>query len=163
MSLTGPRFQSAQGVEQMIRNGVAQLKTLPGVVEVSATCCVPLTGGYGLPFTIVERPVQGPGPYHGGGGWMTVSPRYFEVFKIPVKHGRTFEERDEATSPRVVIINEAMARQYWGNDWRQKDVLSERLPSGAASCASSPPSRTARSSASSAIRATAGSTTSRGR
>ena len=61
MSLTGPRFQSAQGVEQMIRNGVEQLKTLPGVVDVSATCCVPLTGGYGLPFIIVGRPVQGPG------------------------------------------------------------------------------------------------------
>ena len=95
MSLTGPRFQSAQGVEQMIRNGVEQLKTLPGVVDVSATCCVPLTGGYGLPFIIVGRPVQGPGPFHGGGGWMTISPRYFEVFKIPIKRGRTFEERDE--------------------------------------------------------------------
>jgi predicted permease len=130
MSLTGPRFQSAQGVEQMIRNGVEQLKTLPGVVDVSATCCVPLTGGYGLPFIIVGRPVQGPGPFHGGGGWMTVSPGYFEVFRIPVRHGRTFEERDDATSPPVVIINEAFARQYWGNDWRQKDVLSERLTIG---------------------------------
>ena len=130
MSLTGPRFQSAQGVEQMIRNGVEQLKTLPGVVDVSATCCVPLTGGYGLPFIIVGRPVQGPGPFHGGGGWMTVSPRYFEVFKIPIRHGRTFEERDDATAPRVVIINEAMARQNWGNDWRQKDILSERLTIG---------------------------------
>ena len=126
MSLTGPRFQSAQGVEQMIRNGVEQVRTLPGVLEVSATCCVPLTGGYGLPFTIVGRPVQGPGPFHGGGGWMTASPRYFEVFKIPVKRGRTFEDRDDATSPPVVIINEAMARQYWSD----KDPLNDRLVIG---------------------------------
>src|SRR4029453_14035932 len=96
IALTGPRYQSAQGVEQMIRNGVEQLKTLPGVVDVSATCCVPLTGGSGLPFIIAGRPVQGPGPFHGGGGWMTISPRYFEVFKIPIKQGRTFEERDDA-------------------------------------------------------------------
>jgi predicted permease len=130
MSLTGPRFQSAQGVEQMIRNGVEQLKTLPGVVDVSATCCVPLTGGYGLPFIIVGRAVQGPGPYHGGGGWMTASPRYFEVFRIPVKYGRTFEDRDDATAPPVVIINESMARQYWGADWRQKDLFSARLTIG---------------------------------
>jgi putative ABC transport system permease protein len=126
MSLTGPRYQSAQGVEQMIKNGVEQLKALPGVVDVSATCCVPLTGGYGLPFTIIGRPVEGPGPFHGGGGWMTVSPRYFEVFKIPVKRGRTFEERDEATSPPVVIINETMARRYWPD----KDPLNDRLTIG---------------------------------
>ena len=126
MSLTGPRYQSAQGVEQMIRNGVEQLKTLPGVVDVSATCCVPLTGGYGLPFTILGRPVEGPGPFHGGGGWMTVSPRYFEVFKIPVKRGRTFEIRDDATAPPVIIINETMAKRYWP----EKDPLNDRLTVG---------------------------------
>ncbi len=126
MSLTGPRFRSAQGVEQMIRNGVEEVKALPGVVEVGATCCVPLTGGYGLPFVIVGRPVQGPGPFHGGGGWMTVSPGYFEVFRIPVKRGRTFAERDTATSPPVVLINEAMAKQYWAD----KDPLNDRLTIG---------------------------------
>jgi putative ABC transport system permease protein len=126
MSLTGPRYQSAQGVQQMIKNGVEQLKGLPGVADVSATCCVPLTGGYGLPFTIVGRPVEGPGPFHGGGGWMTVSPGYFEVFKIPVKRGRTFEDRDEAASPPVVIINETMARRYWPD----KDPLNDRLTIG---------------------------------
>ncbi len=61
---------------------------------------------------------------------MTISPRYFEVFKIPIKRGRTFEERDDATAPTVVIINETMARQNWGDDWRQKDILSERLTIG---------------------------------
>ena len=126
MSLTGPRFQNAQVVEQLIRSGVERVRALPGVVEVSATCCVPLQGGYGLPFTIVGRAVDGPGPYHGGGGWMTVSPRYFEVFKIPVKRGRSFEERDDSTSPPVVIINEAMARQYWAKG----DPLTERLVIG---------------------------------
>ena len=34
-------------------------------------------------------------PFHGGGGWMTVSPGYFEVFKIPVKRGRSFNDRDD--------------------------------------------------------------------
>jgi putative ABC transport system permease protein len=126
MSLTGPRYQSAQGVEQMVRNGVEQLKTLPGVADVSATCCVPLTGGYGLPFIIVGRPVDGPGPFHGGGGWMTVSPGYFEVFKIPVKRGRTFDQRDHSTAPPVVLINEAMAKRYWAD----KDPLNDRLTIG---------------------------------
>jgi predicted permease len=126
MSLTGPRFQDAQVVQQLVTNGAERLRALPGVVEASATCCVPLQGGYGLPFTIVGRPVEGQGPYHGGGGWMTASPGYFEVFKIPIKRGRTFTDRDTNTSTPVVIINEAMARQYWA----KSDPLADRLVIG---------------------------------
>ena len=126
MSLTDPRYQDSQAVEVLIRNGVERLRALPGVVEASATCCVPLQGGYGLPFTIVGRPVDGPGPYHGGGGWMTVSPGYFEVFKIPLKRGRTFTDRDDSGATPVAIINEAMAKQYWADG----DPLSDRLVIG---------------------------------
>jgi predicted permease len=94
-------------------------------VRATAACCVPLEGGYGLPFVIVGRPLTD-GPFHGGGGWLTVSPGYFEVFRIPVRRGRTFTERDTANAPPVAIINEAMARQYWPKG----DPLSDRLVIG---------------------------------
>jgi predicted permease len=121
MSLTGPRFLTSTGVEQMVRNGVERLQTVPGVVNASATCCVPLEGGYGLGFIIAGRPLEG--AQHGGAGWLTVSPGYFEVFRIPVKRGRSFNERDTANAPPVVIINEAMAREFWPNG----DPLNDRL------------------------------------
>ena len=124
MSLTGPRFLKSEGVEQMVRDGVERLRALPGVVHASATCCVPLEGGYGLPFLIVGRPAEG--PFHGGGAWMTVSPGYFEVFNIPVKRGRSFNDRDSGGSPAVVVINEAMAQQYWPKG----DPLNDRLVIG---------------------------------
>src|SRR6185503_10316827 len=106
MSLKGAQYDKSEAVEQVVRNGVADLRTIPGVVGASATCCVPLQGGYGLPFRIVGRPLAADsrGPFHGGAGWMTVSPGYFEVFKIPVKKGRTFNERDTGASTPVVII-----------------------------------------------------------
>jgi predicted permease len=128
MSMKGAQFEKAEAVEQAIRNGVERLQTIPGVKLASATCCVPLQGGYGLPFRIVGRPLaaDSQGPFHGGGGWMTVSPGYFEVFSIPVKAGRTFNTRDTATSTPVVIINEAMAKQYWP----QADPLRDRLVIG---------------------------------
>src|SRR4030095_8600224 len=106
MSLTGPRFVQSEAVEQLGRDGVERLRAVPGVGEASATCCVPLEGGYGLPFRIVGRPAEG--PFNGGGGWTTVSPGYFEVFKIPIKRGRTFKDYDKGGSLPVVIINEAM-------------------------------------------------------
>ena len=128
MSLKGAQFEKAEAVEQVVRNGVERLRAIPGVENASATCCVPLEGGYGLPFMIVGRPLgaDAQGPFHGDGGWMTVSPGYFEVFKIPVKKGRTFNERDTSTSTPVVLINEAMARQYWP----KADPLSDRLVIG---------------------------------
>ena len=121
MSLTGPRFLQSEGVEQLVRDGVTRLRALPGVVAASATCCVPLEGGYGLPFVIVGRPLEGPS--HGGGGWLTVSPGYFDVFQIPVTRGRALTERDTSSSPPVVIINEAMAQRFWP----ESDPLNDRL------------------------------------
>jgi len=114
MSFTDPRFQTSMSVDQAIRDGVDRLRAIPGVVAASAACCLPLEGGYGLPFKIVGRPLDN-GPFHGGGAWTTVSPGYFEVFKIPVLRGRTFTEQDNAAGPPVVIINESMAKQYWKN------------------------------------------------
>jgi putative ABC transport system permease protein len=125
MSLTGPRFQTAAGVEQMVRDGVERVRAVPGVLAASATCCVPLQGGYGLPFIIIGRPLDGPS--HGGGSWVTVSPGYFDVFKIPIKRGRDFNERDTQNSPGAVIISESMARQFWQNG---ADPLNDRLVIG---------------------------------
>ena len=125
MSLTGERFGTSMGVDQLLRDGADRLRALPGVESASATCCVPLEGGYGLPFQIVGRPLE-QGPFHGGGGWLTISPGYFDVFKIPVRRGRAFNERDTAAGPPVVIINETMARQFW----KDGDPLSDRLVIG---------------------------------
>jgi putative ABC transport system permease protein len=125
MAMSAPKYLESEGVDQAIRLGTERLRALPGVVAASAACCVPLEGGYGLPFRVVGRPLQD-GPFHGGGGWLTVSPGYFEVFRIPVKRGRAFTDRDTATSPAVVVINEAMAKQFWPKG----DPLSDRLVIG---------------------------------
>ncbi len=125
MSLSGSRFLTSAGVERMVRDGRDRIQGLPGVELASATCCVPLEGGYGLPFNIVGRP-QGKEPFHGGGGWATVSPGYFEVFKIPVRRGRTFNDRDVAGMPPVAVINEAMAKRFW----KDGNPLNDRLVIG---------------------------------
>jgi predicted permease len=129
MSLTGPRFFKSAAVEQLVRDGVERLQRLPGVEHVSATCCVPLEGGYGLPFTIIGRPLEKQGPFHGGGGWATVSPGYFDVFRMAIRRGRAFTTRDDNLAPGVVVINEAMAREFWPNS----DPLADRLMIGGGS------------------------------
>jgi predicted permease len=122
MSLSGGKFVSAGPVSVLYRDGVERLRTLPGVEAASAACCIPLEGGYGLPFRIVGRPLER-GPFHGGGGWVSVAPGYFDVFRIPVKRGRVYTDRDNAAGPPVVVINERMAQQYF----KDQDPLNERL------------------------------------
>jgi predicted permease len=122
MSLSGGRWVTSAPVNQLFRDGIERLRALPGVETASATCCIPLEGGYGLPFRIVGRPLQ-QGPFHGGGGWLTVAPGYFDVFKIPVQRGRVFTDRDDGAGPPVVVINEKMAQQFF----KDADPLSERI------------------------------------
>jgi putative ABC transport system permease protein len=122
MSINGPQFARSAAVEQLVHNGVERLRSVPGVLIASATCCVPLEGGYGLPFIVMGRPLTD-GPFHGGGNWQTSSPGYFEVFKIPVLRGRVFTDGDVSGSPPVVVINQAMARRFWP----KSDPMSDKI------------------------------------
>jgi putative ABC transport system permease protein len=122
MSLTGPRFEKATGVGQLVRDGIERLLALPGVEVASTSCCIPLEGGFGLPLNIVGRPLT-KGPSHGGGGWTSVGPGYFETFRIPLLRGRTFNLRDTSSSAPVVIINQALAKELWPKSDPLKDQI----------------------------------------
>ncbi|MBB6145533.1 putative permease [Silvibacterium bohemicum] len=112
MSLTGDRFMKSAGVAQLVRNGRDRLSTIPGVEADASTCCLPLEGGFGLPFAILGRPTNADGNT-GGAGWMSASPGYFSVFRIPILRGRDFTDQDDGTAAGVVIINEAMVKKFW--------------------------------------------------
>ena len=82
MSLSGDRFDKTLGVAQLTRDGRERLNAIPGVEASASTCCLPLEGGFGLPFDVVGRPA-GKDPHTGGAGWMNASPGYFDVFAFP--------------------------------------------------------------------------------
>ena len=114
-SLTGTRFDHSAAISEVARQVLERVHAIPGVEAAAASSYLPLDSGLGLGFVIVGRPLTN-GPAHGGAAWNYVTWRFFDVFKIPIVRGRGFTERDEAGSPPVVLINEAMARQYWKND-----------------------------------------------
>ena len=62
-----------------------------------------------------------------------ITPTLFRTFGIPVLRGRSIEGSDVSTSPAVVVINSAFARQLFGTD----DVVGKRVT--AAQNAGSPP------------------------
>jgi putative ABC transport system permease protein len=121
MSLAGPHFEKAAAVDQLERDGRQRLESLPGVVSAALTCCLPLEGGFGLPFTI-----EGQSPRDTESEWISVSPHYFDVFRIPVNEGRPFTERDNGAGSRVVIVNEEFAKKFF----TKGDGLGSRITIG---------------------------------
>ncbi|MDQ1474357.1 MAG: hypothetical protein QOJ99_5837 [Bryobacterales bacterium] len=126
ISLSGPRFQKTAGVAELLRNVTEHINALPGVVTAGASCCLPLEGGFGLPFLIEGRALAAGEQDHGGSGYIPMAPGFFEAFKIPVLRGRSFSFRDDGASPPVAIINEVMARRFWPKG----DPLTDRVVIG---------------------------------
>jgi putative ABC transport system permease protein len=126
MSIGGSRFQKTEPVAQMVRDGRERLMALPGVLDVGASNCLPLERPFGMTFDVLGRP-RGERPFTGGAGFYSISWSYFTTFEIPLLRGRAFTEQDDGASPGVVIINQAMARQYWPKG----DPLKDRIQIGA--------------------------------
>jgi predicted permease len=61
-----------------------------------------------------------------------VGGRYFEALDIPLISGRYFSDADRADAPRVVVIDEYLAAQYWPGE----DAVGKRLRLGPLSAAS---------------------------
>jgi predicted permease len=121
-SLVGPKYSSPDGIGDTLRKGLDSVRGIPGVVAASSAAYVPLAGRLGRRFDIVGGPPSDT-PYTGQVGWLPVSPGYFDVFKIPIKRGRAFTDRDDIQSPPVVLINESMARKFWKNGDPMKDRI----------------------------------------
>ena len=114
MSLAGKRFAKTADVTAFVNDARIRINSIPGVQNSAMTPSPPFTDRLGQPFFVVGRSA-GNSSSTGDALWMDVSPGYFDVFKIPVLRGRTFMEQDNEVAPPVVIINEAMARQFWPN------------------------------------------------
>jgi predicted permease len=113
MSLGSSRFERTEAVTQMVRDAEERLRHVPGVAAVATTSSLPLEPSLMMPFTSLERDQRAVGRYHGAAAWRSVSPEYFDTFRIRLLRGRAFTEADDRTATRVILINHAMMRKYW--------------------------------------------------
>ena len=105
-----------------------RLAALPGVKAVSLASYVPL----GPDDTLAEVRIEGhePAPESDQDlvGSMAVDSDYFQTMGTGLLRGRNFGSADREASPKVVIINETMAKRYWPS----VDAIGKRLRLGAA-------------------------------
>ena len=92
-----------------------QLKSVPGAQHVALTNALPFSGNGGsASFSIQGQtvPPNSPGPH---ANIRAISPDYFVTLGIPLLRGRVFNSSDRATTEKVVVIDDTLARQYFAN------------------------------------------------
>ncbi len=108
-------FNEARG-RDLYRRALERLAGAPGVESVTLSSAVPLfNGGFSRTTFRDDQDIKDP-----RNGRLTqineVADRYFETLGIPIVRGRAFTPNDRQGSTPVIIINEAMAKQFFPNE-----------------------------------------------
>jgi putative ABC transport system permease protein len=111
MSLQGSSTQVPVGIGALLQRTLLQLRDLPGVTSVAVANSIPVERGLNLPL---RPPAGGVLDRVRSVDWRWISPEYFAAFRIPVRDGRTFDDRDNASSTPVAVVNEAFAKFFFG-------------------------------------------------
>jgi putative ABC transport system permease protein len=116
---------------------LTRLRALPAVRAASAVYGLPLSG---MPLN-VSYGIEGrhiPESDEPSAAFNVAEPGYFHTLNIALLRGRDFDHHDDISSPPVVIVNEAFARETFGND----DPLGKRIKPGVGNGYKQPPMRT---------------------
>jgi len=106
-----PNFQQQVDFFQEL---LGRAKTIPGVLSVAASNALPFRG---TPNTDIEiLGLKGQTGAEASAEILTATPEFFLTIKIPVLHGRVFDERDVVGAPIVLVINQTLARRFWPDE-----------------------------------------------
>src|SRR5438105_2405089 len=115
LALPYPKYGNQQ-FEEFFRQLKERLEAAPGVQAAGGSMNLPLNAsGYaigrgfipeGRPLTVEENR---------DAMFSSITGDYFRALQIPLLSGRTFELRDNADAPKVVIINETIAKRHFGS------------------------------------------------
>jgi predicted permease len=95
---------------------LAEARTIPGVSTAGLITGLPFSNRGGTAsYQIEGQPeIEGqPGPH---GHMRVVDEDYLAALKIPLLQGRGFAPTDEASAPKVVLIDEYLAKKYFANE-----------------------------------------------
>jgi predicted permease len=100
----------------LYRRVLGRLSAIPGVDGVTVSTAVPLfAGGFSRTTFRDDQDITDP-----RNGRLTqineVGEHYFETMRIPIVRGRAFSSADRQGAPMVMVINEAMAKQFFGDE-----------------------------------------------
>jgi putative ABC transport system permease protein len=121
MFVPSSRYDSDEKVTAFYARLVERARSLPGVAAAAANSEVPLT----TPSWSSDFAVDGRAPDTRPNEVVhrEVTPGYLDVMRVPLIKGRDFTDEDRGDSPRVILINQALADRWF----RGEDPLGKRL------------------------------------
>jgi putative ABC transport system permease protein len=98
---------------ELWRQALLRLQAMPGVISASESLLTPI-GGTTWNDEFFLQKGGGPTGDDSTADLNYVSPEYFTTLRTPIRSGRNFDAHDSAGAPLVAIINETMARKFFG-------------------------------------------------
>src|SRR5881275_1606441 len=115
-------YNTRDKIDMFAKTLLDKVRTLPGVQSTGLSSNGPLMGGWQTGFWREGTP-QPTAADMLSADLEVVAGDYFSTFKAPLLRGRTLNERDAKDSPRVIVVDQAMADKYFPGE----DPIGKRL------------------------------------
>jgi predicted permease len=110
------KARDLSGISNFYQQVIERVQALPGVEAASVATVAPIvTAGRRSAIVLEDKPDPPPGIPQLANN-RVVSPDYFRTLGVPLRTGRLLSAQDNLQAPAVTVINEAMARRYWGDE-----------------------------------------------
>jgi putative ABC transport system permease protein len=127
-NLSVPNDQSRDERRRFYAAALEEVRTIPGVVQAGLISFLPpeTRAGVFMGVAIDGAPPVEQGAPPRTANTLVSSVDYFRTMEMPMARGRDFTHADTASSPPVIIVNEAFARRYFPSG----DALGRRIGTG---------------------------------
>jgi predicted permease len=106
---------SAAQIASLYQQMIEQIEALPGVSSATISRHRMIGGSAAIDRGYVEG--RTPPPHENNQVYVNrVRPNFFETMEIPLILGRSLSQRDDGRATKVAVINQTMAREYFGEE-----------------------------------------------
>ena len=111
--ISDTRYPDDAAVRRFTKQLLDAIRSIPGVTAAGGTTNIPLSGRHNDEVVLAEGYQMKPGESVINPMQTNVTPGYFEAMRTQLLRGRFFDEHDNETATRAVIIDERLAGKFW--------------------------------------------------